>query len=247
MAGKHSAGGSARKQKTILQKTILLAVICLVAFGVVVGVLAWRLGAQPMPVTEISDAPADSDPTYAGEEVPGSGGAAPVEEAPEEEVPGEEVPEEEVSVEENLMVEASEEPAYTVLRLEVGAGQSRHVYVQHNPGGMSTTEFLAEGDMIVALAESTYASVVGLDDATVESFALGFTMTEIPDAYAGDAELFWERQGDWLVMVSVLKNLDDPEKLEAFGDLGLMRIVQGDSYTLSEGEAFLLSLGYEKQ
>lgn len=237
MAGKHSTGGNARKQKTIL-----VTVICLVVFGVVAGVLAWRLGAQPMPVTEISDAPADSDPTYAAEEVPGSGGAAPVEEAPEEEVP-----EEEVSVEENLMVEASEEPAYTVLRLEVGAGQSRHVYVQHNPGGMSTTEFLAEGDIIVALAESTYVSVAGLDDATVEGLALGFTMTEVPESHAGDAELFWERQGDWLVMVSVLKNLDDPAKLEAFGDLGLMRIVQGDSYTLSEGEAFLLGLGYEKQ
>lgn len=50
-----------------------------------------------------------------------------------------------------------------------------------------------------------------------------------------------------LVLVTILKGLDDPERLARFGESGLMRIVEGDTWSLGEQVAFLESLGYEKQ
>lgn len=287
MAGKHSAGGNARKTNKILPAAIAAVVIIALAGG-----LGWWMhsrsaaepeeaipyrpglteGAEEVPfrpdlageeearpvVPESSVSAAEEIPLPEGD--PGDEEAFPVtgadmrddfpgDGAEEIRISGSGVPEADAGDSTEPETDGGEtmEPAELVLRLEAGAGQTRHVYVQRNPGGMTAAEYITEGDVIVASAESTYASVAGLDDGTVESLAMGFTMTGVPAGYEEDAELLWERQGDWLIMVTVLHGLDDPAKLEAFGDGGLMRIVSDDSYTLTEAEDFLLGLGYEKQ
>lgn len=282
MAGKHSAGGTARKLRKILFAAILLVVIAAIVGAVILLGGGRETAVEPEIIEEVEMAGAEEvreapDPDVQevkivagagdsqvteGEEVPGGGMASTVEEVritgavdPADEIrPGAAGVNGEIAVsggvtdaEKTGGESAPDEEAQPVLWLEAGAGQRQHVYVQDNPGGMAMAEFITEGDVIVASAESTYVSVTGLDDATVESLALGFTMTATPAEYADAAELFWERQGDWLILVTVLRGLDDPAALEAFGDGGLMRIVNGESYTLSEAETFLQELGYVKQ
>lgn len=282
MAGKHSAGGSARKSRNILFAAILLVVIAAIAGAVILLSGGRETAVEPETIEvvdmsgteEVRETPdpdaqevkivaGAGDPQIKeGEEVSGGGMASAVEEVritgtadPADEIgPGAEGVNGEIAVSGGVTdaemtggENAPDEEAQPVLRLEPGNGQSRHVYIQDNPGGMVMAEFLTEGDVIVTSAESTYVSVAGLDDVSVESLALGFTMTAAPAEYADAAELFWERQGDWLILVTVLRDLDDPAALEAFGDGGLMRIVNGDSYTLADAEAFLLDLGYVKQ
>ena len=163
--------------------------------------------------------------------------------APEDEVP------ETAEAGESGQWEAGESAAEAEIltQLTAGAGETHQVYVQKNAGSVVVTELLVRDGVVVATAESTYEYVAGREDGEVEGLAQGFTMSSVPPEYAGDAELTWERRGDWLILVTQLRNLDDPARLEAFGDYGLMRIVNGDSYTLAEAEEFLLGLGYEKQ
>lgn len=219
-------------------------------------------------VEEPKEAPGEEDPEADGaarlpqdgqEEAPGEEASleepeeAPVE---EEAVTGEFAPELEILPADGGLTAEEYAAGETMAQVDVseyitwltaGAGESHHMYVQDTGFGVAATEFITRDGIIVTSAESTYVSVAGMDDATVEGLSDSFTITTIPAECADSAELFWERQGDWLILVAVLRELDDPTNLACYGDAGLMRIVNGDSYTLSEAEDFLFELGYVKQ
>lgn len=142
--------------------------------------------------------------------------------------------------------EEPEHPAYTPW-LTPGREEERYVYLQHSDVGMAAAEYIVRSGVIVASAEVAYMDVTGLDDASAAMVAEGFTAVLPPEAAQAGAELLWERQGDWLVLATLLKGLDDPAKLAFFGDCGLMRIVDEETYTIDAAEEFLLELGYIKE
>jgi len=131
--------------------------------------------------------------------------------------------------------------------LEPGKGEEHHIYVQKNGLGMAAAEFLTRNGIVVASAEVTYANVAGMDDEIVTGIARGFTDVLPAEAKESEAELLWERQGDWLLLVTVLRDLDNGDNLAYYGDLGLMRMVDGNVYYLEDAEEFLLELGYVKE
>lgn len=268
--GKHDASRHARKPEKKSPKTLLWVILAVVLVAAVAAALFFAGAFRPAE-EEMARTPEATEEPAAEEDIRLPGTVETEEEMPvlaveeREEISGEEVeeiqiagdvdPADEVASQSGQTMPAEEilaggeagEAAEAVLRLEPGDGQTHHVYIQQNPGGMAMVEYLVQGDVIVSSAESVYASVAGMDDMTVEGLAQGFTMTSRPEEYTDSVELLWERQGDWLIMVTVLEGLDDPAKLEAYGDYGLMRIVNDDSYTLAAAEEFLFGLGYEKQ
>lgn len=194
-------------------------------------------------------------PAEGPEEVPGE---AEIPEVTEEEVQitGEFAPELEVLPEDGGLTEeqlaSGETVDETVMAehepwLEPGKEEQRHIYVQKNSLGMAVSEFIARGEVIVASAEITYTHVGDMDDEMVAGIARGFTEVLPPEAKESDAELLWERRGEWLLLVTVLRGLDDGDSLSYYGELGLMRMVDGNVYYLEDAEEFLLELGYVKE
>lgn len=249
MAGKHTAGGHARKH-TPAARMLLIALIAVAAVAAVTGGLVWLFAAEPMPeeisgqeaVLAAGEAP---DEIQAPEEEPVEEPVTQAEEPPMEDAPdeiqapeeepvdeefgtGPEVPGEEIMVTPpeadyaEIFEQAGVEPTYQLAEEAEGLGYA--VMARGNAmTGISLYEFLYDGeDRVVTMAETYYSFFDGATAEDMELIAQQLLAESQPPEALEYVTVTGETVDDCVVLRIRMESMDDPDVVAKLSEIAFI-------------------------
>ena len=274
MAGKHSAGGQARKH-TPVGKIALIAVIVLAAAAAVTVGALWLFAAEPLP-EEISGEEAvlaageNPDEVKAPEEEPVDEPVTEAEEPSEEENPDEVKAPEEEPVDEELLgpevpgeesmttppkaafaeifEQAGVEPTYQLAAEAEGFGYA--VMARGNPmTGISLYEFLYDGDdRVVTMAETYYSFFEGATAEDMELIAGQLLAESQPPEELDYVAVTGEVVDDCVVLRIRMDGLDEPAVVDKLSEIAFIPYTADEYlYFTATHDRLVDSIGYAER